>query len=103
METLFRPEMLTIILGGAVATYLTRIGGYLLIKRFKSIPPRVEAGLNAVPAAVLTTLVAPAALTGGIETAIALVVALIAGFRISGLSLIAIGWAVAMAIRHFLL
>lgn len=103
METLFRPEMLTIILGGAVATYLTRIGGYLLIKRFKSIPPRVEAGLNAVPAAVLTTLVAPAALTGGIETAIALVVALIAGFRISGLSLIAVGWAVAMAIRHFIL
>ncbi len=40
MEALFRPEMLLIILGGAVATYLTRIGGYLLIKRFKTIPPR---------------------------------------------------------------
>ncbi|HZG29743.1 Uncharacterized membrane protein [Ensifer adhaerens] len=103
MEAMFRPEMLLIILGGAVATYLTRIGGYLLIKRFKTIPPRVEAGLNAVPAAVLTTLVAPAALTGGIETAIALLVALIAGFRISGLTLIIIGWAVAMSIRHFVL
>lgn len=103
METMLRPEMLLIILGGAVATYLTRIGGYLLIKRFKTIPPRMEAGLNAVPAAVLTTLVAPAALTGGIETAIALVVALVAGFRISGLSLIAVGWAVAMLIRNFLI
>ena len=103
METLFRPEMLQIIFGGAVATYLTRIGGYLLIKRFKTIPPRVEAGLNAVPAAVLTTLVAPAALTGGPETAIALAVSLVAGLRVSGLTLIAIGWAVAMAIRHFVL
>jgi uncharacterized membrane protein len=103
METLFRPEMLLIILGGAVATYLTRIGGYLLIKRFKTIPPRVEAGLNAVPAAVLTTLVAPAALTGGPETAIALVVSLVAGLRVSGLTLIVIGWAVAMALRHFVL
>ena len=103
METLFRPEMLLIILGGAVATYLTRIGGYLLIKRFKTIPPRVEAGLNAVPAAVLTTLVAPAALTGGPETAIALVVSLVAGLRVSGLTLIVIGWAVAMALRHFVI
>lgn len=103
MEALFRPEMLLIILGGAVATYLTRIGGYLLIKRFKTIPPRVEAGLNAVPAAVLTTLVAPAALTGGPETAIALVVSLVAGLRVSGLALIAIGWAVAMILRHFVM
>jgi uncharacterized membrane protein len=103
MENLFRPEMLIVIFGGALATYLTRIGGYLIIKRFRTIPPRVEAGLNAVPAAVLTTLVAPAALTGGPETAIALVVSLIAGLRISGLALIAIGWAVAMAIRHFVL
>ncbi len=103
MESLFRPDMLLIILGGAVATYLTRIAGYVMIKRFKTIPPRVEAGLNAVPAAVLTTLVAPAALTGGVETAIALLVALLAGLRVSGLTLIAIGWAVAMAIRHFIL
>lgn len=103
MDQLFRPEILTIIAGGALATYLTRVGGYLIIKRFKSIPPRVEAGLNAVPAAVLTTLVAPAALTGGPETAIALLVSLVAGLRLSGLKLIAIGWAVAMAIRHFVL
>ena len=103
METLFRPEMLIIILGGAVATYLTRIAGYLMIKRFKTIPPRVEAGLNAVPAAVLTTLVAPSVITGGIETAIALLVALVVGLRVSGITLIAIGWAVAMMIRHFVL
>jgi uncharacterized membrane protein len=103
MEALFRPEMVVVILGGAIATYLTRVSGYLIIKRFKKVPPRAEAALNAVPAAVLTTLVASAALTGGIETVVALLVALVAGFRISGIGLLAIGWAVAMFIRHFLI
>ena len=51
------------ILAGAFLTYLTRIGGHLILSRFERIHPRVEAALNAVPAAVLTTLVAPAALT----------------------------------------
>lgn len=101
--TAIRPEILFIIIGGAIATYFTRVVGYLLIKRFKRIPPRVEAGLNAVPAAVLTTLVAPAAVTGGPDTAIAIIVALVAGFRISGLSLLFVGWAVAMALRYFVM
>ena len=50
---------------GAVVTYLTRVGGHLVMSRFEHIHPRVEAGLNAVPAAVLTTLVAPAACSAG--------------------------------------
>ena len=53
-----------IILAGALMTYLTRVGGHLVLSRFDRVHPRVEAGLNAVPAAVLTTLVAPAAVSG---------------------------------------
>lgn len=53
-----------IIVAGAVMTFLTRIGGHLVLSRFERVHPRVEAGLNAVPAAVLTTLVAPAAMEG---------------------------------------
>ncbi|MFC5585645.1 AzlD family protein [Nitratireductor kimnyeongensis] len=72
-----------VILAGAVLTYLTRIGGHMVLSRFESIHPRVEAGLNAVPAAVLTTLVAPAAMNGGIPEIAALttgvVVSLVAG------------------------
>jgi len=64
-----------IILAGAVLTYLTRVGGHLVLSRFERIHPRVEAGLNAVPAAVLTTLVAPAAMSGGPAEIIALIVA----------------------------
>jgi uncharacterized membrane protein len=54
-----------IIVAAAVLTYLTRAGGHLVLSRFERVHPRVEAGLNAVPAAVLTTLVAPAAMQGG--------------------------------------
>lgn len=100
---MFHSDMMIVILGGAVATYFTRIAGYFLIKLFHTIPPRMEAGLNAVPAAVLTTLVAPAALTGGPETAVALVVCLIVGFRLGGIPLLIVGWAVAMSIRYFVI
>lgn len=67
-----------IIIAGAVVTYLTRIGGHLVLSRFQRIHPRVEAALDAVPAAVLTTLVAPAAAGGGpIEWAALCAVALV--------------------------
>jgi len=58
-------EITWIIIAGAILTYLTRIGGHLVLSRFEHVHPRVEAGLDAVPAAVLTTLVAPAAMDGG--------------------------------------
>ncbi|MFZ1680343.1 MAG: AzlD domain-containing protein, partial [Rhizobiaceae bacterium] len=54
-------DILLIILAGAVLTYLTRFAGHAVLSRFRTIHPRVDAALNAVPAAVLTTLVAPAA------------------------------------------
>lgn len=63
-----------IVIAGAVLTYATRAGGHLVLSRFERIHPRVEAGLNAVPAAVLTTLVAPAAIDGGTPELVALAV-----------------------------
>lgn len=47
-----------IVLAGALCTYLTRIGGHLVLSRFSHVHYRVEAALNAVPAAVLTAIVA---------------------------------------------
>lgn len=70
-----------IILGGAVLTYLTRIGGHLVLSRFERIHPRVEAGLNAVPAAVLTTLWAPALFNGGVAEVVAMIVGGAVAFR----------------------
>lgn len=88
-----------VVLAGALATYLTRIGGHLVLSRFTTIHPRVEAALNAVPAAVLTTLVAPAAVfTGPAETA-TIVVAFIAAFYMPAMAMFAVGWVAILAFR----
>ena len=93
-------EMVLLIAAAAVATFLTRIGGYALITRMKTIPPRMEAALNAVPAAVLATLVAPAFFTGGWDVTIAMAAALLVALRFPGLIMLAAGWVAAMACRH---
>ena len=93
---------LWIILWGAVATYLTRIGGYLVLSRFERFHPRVEAGLNAVPAAVLTTLVAPAAVSAGPAELLALVVAGIMSLRAGLLAMFLTGAAVLIAARQLI-
>lgn len=36
MNAHFNPEMVAIILASAVATYVTRIGGYVLIRKMKT-------------------------------------------------------------------
>lgn len=90
-----------IILWAAVLTYLTRVGGHLVLSRFETIHPRVEAGLNAVPAAVLTTLVAPAVLTAGPVEWAALIVAALMSLRFGMLALFLVSAAVLIAGRQF--
>ncbi|AVA22080.1 AzlD family protein [Rhizobium sp. CB3171] len=96
----FDPHMVLLILAAAVVTYLTRIGGYILITKMTRIPPRVEAALNAVPAAVLTTLVAPAFFIGGWDTKVAMAAALVVGLRFSPTFMLIAGWIVVMIWRH---
>jgi len=91
-----------ITIAAAVATYLTRIGGHLVISRFETVHPRVEAGLNAVPAAVLTTLVAPAMLDAGPAEWAAIVVAALVSLRGGLMSMFLAGAAVLIALRQFM-
>lgn len=92
-----------IILAGALMTYLTRVGGHLVLSRFDRVHPRVEAGLNAVPAAVLTTLVAPAAISGGPAEIISLVVAGGVALIWGGMmAMFLSGAAVLIALRYFI-
>lgn len=88
-----------IILGGALATYATRVGGHLIISRFK-LHPRVEAALNAVPAAVLTTLVAPPMLNAGSIEWAALAVSALVSLRGGLLSVFFAGAAVLILLRN---
>ena len=87
------------IVAAAIVTYATRIGGHLVLSRFKRIPPRVDAALNAVPAAVLTTLVAPAAVSNGPAEALTLIACLLIGLRIPMMAMFGIGWALIVALR----
>ena len=95
----FLSDTTWIILAGAIATYVTRVAGHLVLSRFESIPPRVSAALDAVPAAVLTTLVVPAAVSNGLAGAITLVVAGIAALRLGIVPVLVIGAAVIIALR----
>lgn len=91
-----------VIVAGAVLTYLSRAGGHLVLSRFQRIHPRVEAGLNAVPAAVLTTLVAPAVTTGGVPELVALAVAGLVALRAGLMTMFFVGFAVIVVARNFL-
>lgn len=91
-----------IILAGGVVTYLTRIGGHLVLSRFERIHPRVEAGLNAVPAAVLTTLVVPAATLGGVAEWIALLAAGLVALRYGLTAVFTVGAVVLILLRNTL-
>ncbi|MFC3691681.1 AzlD family protein [Chenggangzhangella methanolivorans] len=92
-------QTLWIILAGAVVTYLTRIGGHLALSRLERVPPRLEAALDAVPAAVLTTLVAPALTTAGPLEFCAIIVAALVALRAGLMTMFFAGAAVLVAGR----
>lgn len=96
-------ETVGIIVAGALATFAIRYGGYAILSRFKRLPPRVDAGLNAVPAAVLAAIIAPAIAEGGLAEVGAVLAAAavtIAGW--GGTLSFAAGSAVLIALRNLL-
>lgn len=95
-------DTITIILFAALATYATRTLGHVVLSRFKSIPRRVETALNAVPAAVLTTIVVPYGVFGGIAEFIALLFAGIAALYLPPLGMIGVSWAALVVLRTLL-
>ena len=95
-------DTLFIIIAGAILTYLTRIGGHLVLSQFERVHPRVEAALNAVPAAVLTTLVAPAAFSAGPAELATLAVAGLVALRYGLMTMFFAGAAVLIALRQVL-
>ena len=91
-----------VIVAAAAATYLTRIGGYAVLSRFRGIHPRVEAGLSAVPAAVLSTIVAPAAFQGGPAELGALAVTVLVSLRFGMTTLFLAGAATIIGLRYLI-
>lgn len=90
-----------IIAAAAILTYGTRIGGHLVLSRFQRIHPRVQAGLDAVPTAVLTSIIAPYAVSAGPAEVVTLAVAALGSLRFSPLTTIVISAAVLIALRAY--
>jgi uncharacterized membrane protein len=94
-------DALIAILAMALATYVTRAGGFWLMG-FVKLSPRIEAWLRALPGAVLVALVAPAVISGGLAAVVAALATLLVALRTKNLLLaMVIGVLVVWGLRHF--
>ena len=90
----------TIILMAGV-TYLTRIGGYLVLGG-RALSPRTMTVLDAAPGCVLIAVIAPAFVSGRAADLIALAVTGAAAVRLPLLATVLIGIGSAGLLRHVL-
>lgn len=91
-----------IILAAGVLTYVTRFGGHILIQLLGTIPPRASAALDAVPAAVMTAIVAPVLVSGDWAERVAIVVCTVLSFRLPLIVVVVIGTVMVAAARALL-
>jgi len=87
------PVTLLTILGMALVTYATRVGGFWMMSRITRqagegrASPRLEAWLSHIPGAVLISLVVPAVLSQGPEEIMALAATVLVAWRAKNLLL----------------
>lgn len=74
----------------ALATYCTRIGGYLLLNR-QHIAPRTAKVMEAAPGCVLIAVLAPDFASGRMADLVALTVTIVAAMRCSLLVTVLVG------------
>lgn len=98
--TLAPLTLLTIVLM-ALATYLTRIGGYLLLGH-RTLSPRMKTVMETAPGCVLIAVIAPHFATGRIADLVALALTVIAATRFSLLPTVLIGVTSAGLLRHYI-
>lgn len=89
------------IAGMALVTYATRLLGPWIVVRLKP-GPRALAALEALPAAILTALVAPSVLTTGPAESLAALVTVIAALRLPLIATMVIGVACVVALRQLI-
>ena len=90
------------IIGMGVATYLTRLSGFYLLRGLNLSGP-MKAALDALPPAVLMAVIAPVILaTGPVETIAAAITAVVAFFRLPLAVTIVVGIVSVVAMRAIL-
>ncbi|MBZ9777046.1 AzlD family protein [Mesorhizobium sp. CO1-1-8] len=92
--------LLTIVLMACV-TYLTRIGGYVVLRN-RTLGARATAVMEAAPGCVLISVIAPAFVSKSPADILALAVTLVAAMRLSMLPTVLIGVSAAGLLRHLI-
>jgi branched chain amino acid efflux pump len=92
--------LLTIVLMAGV-TYLTRIGGYVVLRN-RALGPRATAVMEAAPGCVLISVIAPDFVSDNPADLLALAITFLAATRLSMLPTVLIGIASAGLLRHLI-
>jgi uncharacterized membrane protein len=92
--------LFTIVLMAGV-TYLTRIGGYVVLRN-RVLSARATAVMEAAPGCVLISVIAPAFVSRHPVDLLALAITFVAATRLSMLPTVLIGVASAGLLRHFI-
>ncbi len=92
-------DTITLIIACAAVSIAARTGGYLILSRFERIHFRVAAALDAVPAAVMTTLVVPAAVNAGWREGVVLGATVLVAIRFGPMATVIFAMAAILALR----
>jgi branched chain amino acid efflux pump len=96
------PTTLLAIAGMALATYATRTGGFAFM-RFMQVKGRMKAALEAMPAAILMSVIAPTvAATGVSETLAAVITAGAAMLRLPLIAVVIVGMVSVVGLRFLI-
>jgi len=90
------------ILGMAIATYITRASGFYIASRFK-MTPKLRAALNAVPAAIIVSIVAPQLKDGGLSEILSAIIVVFLAVKQKGLIICLLAGLAAINIFRYLL
>ena len=101
MAELFDPFLFKLIIAGAIVTLINRLAGHYILTRFEPINYRLEAALEAVPVAVMTTLVVPAVVHGSWPEWLCFSIAMVLSLRVSFTISVFGSVAVLLLIRQF--
>jgi len=93
------PHTLLALLAMTAATYATRLAGFLMPAKL-DLSPRLRAALDAIPAAVLISVIAPSMLATGWRETLASLIAALAATRAPLIGVVGVGVLAIVALRH---
>lgn len=93
-------NLLAIVLMASI-TYLTRIGGYVMLRN-RTLSPRATAVMEAAPGCVLISVIAPDFVSDNPADLAALAITVLAATRLSMLPTVIVGLASAGILRHLI-